>query len=304
MGVQTPSQIIDVNLWTLDGEFEPYAEGSRDKVRLFAPKSGLADFPFIVPQHAYLFKESNKRYPEQLWVEIIAYKIGLLTGVPVPPTFLAHDSKQEKSGALIEWFYGYPYSPPETYLSGGDLLTRFIKNYDREKGKQHNFSTIARISRGVYPQGWLAHWSKILLFDALIGNTDRHQENWGIILPSVAVSPAFDNGTSMGHEIIKEKFPGLDKQRYIHKGTHHMKWEISDEKSAGHLDLLQKINESYPESRAIMCNCLNFDTATLKDEIMKLTLFDTYTRLSKERAEFIFELIVLRKNSLLTQLGC
>jgi hypothetical protein len=54
-------------------------------------------------------------------------------------------------------------------------------------------------------------WAKALTFDALIGNTDRHQDNWGIIITrqteapnkikKMRISPVFDNGTSMGHEI-------------------------------------------------------------------------------------------------------
>jgi hypothetical protein len=35
-------------------------------------------------------------------------------------------------------------------------------------------------------KGWLELWVKMFTFDALIGNTDRHQNNWGIIVENPA----------------------------------------------------------------------------------------------------------------------
>ncbi len=39
-----------------------------------------------------------------------------------------------------------------------------------------------------------------LVLDALIGNTDRHEENWGVVEPQEArrLSPSFDHASSLG----------------------------------------------------------------------------------------------------------
>ncbi|WP_177313701.1 HipA domain-containing protein [Marinobacter gelidimuriae] len=93
-------------------------------------------------------------------------------------------------------------------------MQRRIPDYDREKGKRHNLSTIITLSRVLERGGWLSHdwrlyWGLGLCFDALIGNTDRHQENWGLIWtedsPTARFAPYFDNGTSLGHELQPEK---------------------------------------------------------------------------------------------------
>jgi hypothetical protein len=39
-----------------------------------------------------------------------------------------------------------------------------------------------------------------MFFDALIGNTDRHHENWGLI-NNERLSPLYDNGISLGWRI-------------------------------------------------------------------------------------------------------
>jgi hypothetical protein len=64
--------------------------------------------PFLIPGHAYLFKVAHGWRTQQLWSEFIAYRIGALAGVEVPPCYLATNSKTGEVGALIEFFFGYP----------------------------------------------------------------------------------------------------------------------------------------------------------------------------------------------------
>lgn len=79
------------------------------------------------------------------------------------------------------------------------------------------------------PSGdWRAWWCDTLLFDALIGNTDRHHDNWGLLWSTahcVRMAPVFDNGTSLGHEIYPNKMPAFRDvryvSRYISRGRHH-----------------------------------------------------------------------------------
>ncbi|MEX2398299.1 MAG: hypothetical protein WD491_14775, partial [Balneolales bacterium] len=155
-----------------------YPEGQREKLLLISPEKACPDF--CVPQHRYLFKESFHRYKDQFWAEVLAYKVGCLMNKSVPPAFVAFNSETEVCGALIEWFY----TSKSKYFSGGEVMTRMIPGFDREKGRQHNFETVEVYSSALSKQGiiqtdWLQYWAKTFVFDALIGNTDRHQDNWG-----------------------------------------------------------------------------------------------------------------------------
>lgn len=91
---------------------------------------------------------------------------------------------------------------------------------------------------------WQIYWSDMLLFDALIGNTDRHQDNWGLLWQTtnnklkVRIAPVFDNGTSLGYEILERNMGGFynpDRMRsYINKGRHHIRCQLHDKKPAQH----------------------------------------------------------------------
>ena len=37
-----------------------------------------------------------------------------------------------------------------------------------------------------------------LTFDALVGNTDRHHENWAVLTGSQSLAPTYDHGASLG----------------------------------------------------------------------------------------------------------
>lgn len=177
----------------------------------------------------------------------------------------------------------------------------------------------------MYPNfnvNWKNYWAKAFVFDALIGNTDRHQDNWGIIIAanyndskqdkpvikSVRISPVFDNGTSMGHEISSKKFKGFeDKNRvrkYILKGHHHMKWNINDAFPMKHAEMLKKIAGRFPETHSIMQNCLkSVNCENFRKVLDDLVTFHVPVKLTVERANFMLELLQYRHEYLLDELG-
>ncbi|MBF0372054.1 MAG: hypothetical protein HQL39_01400, partial [Alphaproteobacteria bacterium] len=171
--------------WSPDEDFPVFPQGSRPKKTVIAPTVGLPDF--LVPGHRYIFKYSVGRHPVQFWSEVIAYELGKLVGVVVPPAFVAIDG-DGKPGALIEFFYGHPGSGTNLrYVHAKDYLTRLIPGFDEKKGREHNLMTNMRLclffeGKGAL-RGSIIFWAKTLVFDALIGNTDRHQENWGFLWP-------------------------------------------------------------------------------------------------------------------------
>src|SRR3954454_5183744 len=57
---------------------------------------------FLIPGHAYLFKSAEGWRRQQIWSEIVAYRIASLVGLDVPPCFLAVNEHSGQVGALIE----------------------------------------------------------------------------------------------------------------------------------------------------------------------------------------------------------
>ncbi len=308
---QKPDEVVDVTRWSI-GELEIGREGKREKFEADSPTT--TPYKFLLPNHHYLIKKTLTRPSgtilyEQYWNEIIAYKLGRVLGIKVPPAFVACytvENSEPFYGALIEWFYNYS----ERSRRGGEVIINYINDYCTIRGEKHNFQTITEIFAQENVQNWLHEWVKILLFDAVIGNTDRHQDNWQIVEDTSSkiyfVSPAFDNGTSLGYEFSHEHINTDEKalRKHVIKGRHHMKWCLDDynhkpTKGAKHFDLLEKIVGMHPETREVFCNILKKDISEVFDDIMMLCNFeisDARYKLSAIRADFIIKQIDYRFN--------
>ena len=318
---QKNTEIIDVsndNQWWVESEYEGmFQKGARDKSALRCVSS---DYDFLTlhgasptsADHRYLYKLSNGRYPEQFWVEIIAYRLGCLMGVPVPPAFVAIDSGDANCGALIEWFY----TNDQQYRDGGHYMQKFISDFDVKQGEQHNWETMEDVKNDLgtdFVGHWYAEWARIFIFDALIGNTDRHQENWGLIVTyeqtgtglKYSLAPAFDNGTAMGHELVAKHFAGAGKytndrhliKHYILKGCQHMKWEQTGPMLT-FFEFIKRFITRYPTQTDTMQDLLDFSFTDVEEMIMQLCGIEISVRLSEERARFMLRLLRLRRDLL------
>ncbi|MBS0423030.1 MAG: HipA domain-containing protein [Proteobacteria bacterium] len=292
--------IFDVADWESDPEFGVFPQGARAKDAVFAPL--LPPEPVLVPGKRYLFKRSKRSYPDQFWGEIIAYRISCLLGVKVPPTFAAWNSKTGHCAALSEWFYD---ENTESFVMAGDFLQMMHKDFDRKLGTLHNFEDnmvllrMFSIRRILIEPHWCQWWVDALLFDALIGNTDRHQDNWGFIFTrsehniSCRLAPLFDNGTSLGHERFTDRVKLWSKNhfdRYIENGKHHLKWSL-DDPVQGHFELLKRAVDEWPDTRDAVCTKLNFSVGELSDVTGDLLRLDAAIPLSQERYAFILHLL-------------
>ena len=307
--VQTAT--FDVAMWEQDAEFGVFPQGARAKDAVFA--SATPPDTVLVPGKRYLFKRSKRSYPDQFWGEVIAYRVGCLLGLQVPPAFAAWNSQTGYCAALIEWFYA---DGAESFILGGDFLQRIQPDYDREQGTKHNLEQIEVLMRALFSAGtpvrnWRQWWVDTLLFDALIGNTDRHQDNWGLVfqrtgdrLARCRLSPMFDNGTSLGHERFVERVQGwsaADLDRYIQRGTHHVKWSLRETPVINkHAALLRRAALAWPQTIEIARKRLNFHPDELAACFADLVNLPTPIPLTAERMGFVQRLLK-RRHELLIQ---
>lgn len=306
------SEVIDVTSWPVDEIFETYPEGARSKTAFFPPER--VGLPYIIPKRRYLYKRSRQRYPDQFWAEIVAYLVGGLLQVPVPPAYAAVNKADGDCGALIEWFYE---DGKAQFVAGGQYMQEQMPDYDRKRGLQHNFRSVQIRANsfeeaGVAGKEWQQWWCDAFMFDALIGNTDRHQDNWGYLIVReraggtyrASLSPLFDNGTSLGHELFTENVMHWDRRRYleyISRGKHHMKWKVGDSGiGCGHVDMLRNMARKFPSEFAISRKKLaDFDVATLGSQLESLCKLQLYVPLTLARKNLYIELIAIRRQCIL-----
>lgn len=306
------TSVIDVADWLDDELYPNYPEGARSKDAIFPPRGNAINF--IRGERRYLYKRSNRKYPDQFWGEIVAYLIGGLLDISVPPAFAAFNSKKDDCGALIEWFYE---DGKATYVAGGQFMQRLMPDFDRKRGDLHNFHSIQIISKTFAKSFALSEWEKwwceALLFDALIGNTDRHQDNWGCIFTRrqgrilATMAPLFDNGTSLGHERFPENLTGWNEesfQRYVTKGTHHVRWLKNDQFRCGHIATLTQLKVAFPDQMDNLTRKIgNFDVAALAKQLDHLCTLPLKVSLSQERKNLYIKLLDVRKNRILEALA-
>lgn len=308
------STLFDVADWESDAEFAVFPQGARVKESVFAPDNVID--PEIVKGKRYLLKHSNSWYPDQFWGEVVAYRIGCLLGVQVPPAFAGYNSRTGLCGALIEWFY---IEGKELFVWGGEFLQKIHSDFDRKYGSSHNLIHNSVLMKSLaqsktLQSDWRRWWIEALLFDALIGNTDRHQDNWGLIFYPTAeglkckLTPLFDNGTSLGHERFPERVKNWEDSKidkYINNGKHLLRWSLAKNQPdiCGHFNLLDRALEEWPETRENARAMLNFSQDEMTNAISDLCLLDAPVPLSTDRMEFMLRLLKRRHTLLVTLLS-
>lgn len=326
---QLPTEIVDVSNW--EKQDDPHGKGARSKTKFIAPQDGLYDF--IIPNHTYQFKyylpADRKRAQWQFWNEVIACTVGRHIGFSIPPAFLAVLKEPDDTiryGCISEWCYGYPnLSAPnvdivEQTLPGSDLLVSIIPEYDYEKGRQHNIQDIIHIFRNTggrsLIRGWSEQWADLLLFDALIGNSDRHQDNWEMLFhfegeatAMCCLAPIYDNGTSLGNELIEDihiekKAKNLDA--YWDKSMSHISRTLDDaisstrnfKHSCHHKEVITYFLKLFPVCREHMQQRLQFSIEPLRKEIALLEDFAIEPKFTSTRGDFIIHLLEHRQKQL------
>lgn len=296
--------------------------GSRNKSWLIKPPD-FTEAPDTVSIEDFLFKESHRNYPVEFWSEIITHEIGNMVGVSTPPTICA--KRGEVYGALIKSFlktkvfkWGDEIEETQTLYHGGDLLLALDPSFDRHKGKTHNIHSVERVFVEGGKGAMFSDLLKILVFDILIGNTDRHQDNWGFTVDDEGgqwgLAPAFDNGGCLGREIQEIAIPAYldDKsstfEKYIRRGKPHMRWSTDGKNLEWltHFDFLERLSRQWPEVVEYV-RLQTFFSDNQVDEILGRVSAtkpqNTIYVLNPERVRFIKRILCSRRDLMRVRLG-
>lgn len=146
----------------------------------------------------------------------------------------------------------------------------------------------------------------------MIGNTDRHQENWGLVWEDdgtkARFAPYFDNGTSLSHELKSEKMQSMMRDpiqldAYLKRGKHQMRWSIDEGERLPLIDGVVKYCQHYPEIKPLLKNKLQrLNETELTRMLDSYTLFELPYPFTKYRSNFLAFLLLERKKCLLKAL--
>lgn len=157
---------------------------------------------------------------------------------------------------------------------------------------------------------------KPLAFDTLIGNTDRHSQNWGFLVdreegqpPKHTLAPAFDNGSSLNFVIgdthLRQRLRPGELDKLIVRGRHHYAWADADpDEARRHGRLARRFIESHAGAAVEMEAFATIPDAEVRDVVAECSAMGHFpVPFTADRAIFVQEQIIARRAVLRACLG-
>lgn len=231
----------DFSSWK-EYEGSPEGSGRSEKIWLQNPDTGQTG----------LFKFKKDVGTTDHVSECIAYELAQLLGLPCAKFELGH--YQGREGSMS---YNIIERPSQILIEGIYFITLIYPEYNPEQfidfSSQRRYS-VEMVIESIEQFGPIENFLKMLMFDYLIGNSDRHQNNWAMILEedTISWSPLYDNSSSLCAYILDdqvESYLGKDKNRWNAlvdtKSRSLLRCTVTDEKRPTHLTVLNYIKEKY-----------------------------------------------------------
>ena len=207
---------------------------------------------------AWLFKIPRPGTGEH-WAEKLAEQVAAALEIPHARVELAEFNGV--AGSTTESFTVGGHS----LLHGNQVLEAHDTRYDPARRYGQSRHTLARILQAletVCPSPEAADRAKAriaeyLVLDALIGNTDRHHENWGLLQrqdrapPHMTVAPSYDHASSFGRELRDDRRERYLEEGqvawYVARGRGAVYWTEEEPHGPSPLELVRRAARSYPD---------------------------------------------------------
>ncbi|MEI3251502.1 MAG: HipA domain-containing protein [Candidatus Gastranaerophilaceae bacterium] len=193
-----------------------------------------------------MFKYEHENYEcSEACSEKMAYEIAKVLGYKCAKIELAKDT--ENNIGVLNYLFSDREKSPHT-----DIVT-YLNKESNERSEYYTVSNIKKtldeIDKSLF-QGFI----RIMVFDALIGEQDRHEENWGITEKNgkYSISPLYDNGDSLLREFknkdMLKKFQNgeRDFDAYINRSK-TLIYKEDKKKRYKHFELIDFLNKNYHE---------------------------------------------------------
>jgi hypothetical protein len=283
--------IIDYDSWI---EYEGFAEGSGRNEKVWLTNPGT--------QEIGLFKFRKSSLTSEHISEKLASDIAHLLGLECANIEIGrYHSRVGCMSYLIN-------QPGEELIEGISLISKYYPNYNSDTmhdDVQAEYYSFDMIMQALENYGLKPEFLKIMIFDCLIGNSDRHQNNWAIIKSKGAVrlSPMYDNGSSLCSYIEEtnvESYLGKDYNRFIALVDSRSKSIIRIDKRAkklpSHLCILQYLKRMfYSEIRDLV----NSIVTLMTDEEIDRLLSAFSDELISDQKKQLIKLFLLKKVELI-----
>jgi len=253
----------------------------------------------------YIAKTAEKWYPHESVVEYMINRIGQTLGLSMNEVALVKANKQIRF--LSKYFLN---SKIEKLVHGAEICGEYLGDMpkaeeianDKAQAREiFTFEFIKEAIRKVFPNDFeklTYEFVKMLVFDAIVGNNDRHFYNWGVIQnvkstnKSVTFAPLYDSARGLlwnfSEENISKHLDAYTKQsgtkieKYINGSKPRV--SIEDNKEANHFELVDFIGRYNDEFKEI---ALSLTSYKKEEEVFRMLENEIFIYFSQIRRDLI-----------------
>jgi hypothetical protein len=223
--------------------------GSKDKV--------WCQLPTELGNGHWLFKQPRQQEENiEHLAEKITHEMAALIQLPCARVELAEFGDVRGSISLDVRSVG------DVLVHGNEIIAGRVLGYDLHKRRHTSDHTFERIRQAIlevcggHCKEDLGQFAGYLVFDALIGNTDRHHENWALLKREAGptdhrLAPSFDHASSLGREMRDERRVFLLKEKriqdYLRKGWGAIYLEALGKSAVSPLELVNRLAVQMPD---------------------------------------------------------
>lgn len=266
-----------------------YGEGRRNRARSWP---------------AWIAKVGHKYYPNESIAEHFLSRIGQSLGLKVA------DSQLMWFGGQLRFLSRYFLRPNrESLVHGAEIFAGFLSDREfveevekcDEARNLFTFQFVEQALQNRFPDHWqelLREFTRLLAFDAIVGNNDRHFYNWGVIVDVTGCrqpvfSPIFDTARALYWNTTESRLAEIarDKNRrrthqtkYVERCFPKTGWD--GDTAPNHFGLIHAIAEGRPDLRETLAN---INVEGLRPAVHEILAGEFKRLISPLRADFILE---------------
>lgn len=291
-------------------------DAPKELIRCYAYKQGkqLRSNPAL--WELYIAKTGHKWYPYESITEYLLNKLGACLGLKMAEARLNVINGQIRF--LSKFFLHHPLQSLEhgAELYGGYLNDRdFVESVEKEN-KARDFFTVKftfDTFKYLYPhqaEDLFNGFLTMLIFDAIVGNNDRHFYNWGIVKQIHSdhqpyFAPTYDTARALCWHISEEKIMLLSKQKaerqkFLEKYVMNSKPKTGIEKRSikNHFELITALQQGpFHQTDEIIKELINRENQKRCNELI---LDEMRYLMSKERLKIVSDCLNLRFEKLIS----